>query len=142
LTSKQEAIVETANKTPTPRAAIIGAGVAGIVCANALQRSGFTATILEKSRGLGGRLAKRLRDNGVTFDHGAQYFTVRSQEFRRIVEQPVKQGCVDCWRPKRQETEPTGVVDWLIGVPTINALVKPLADGLDISLNREVANLW
>lgn len=129
----------TFTKSHAPRTAVIGAGVAGIACANALQGNGLRITVLEKSRGLGGRLATRRVDEGVTFDHGAQYFTARSPEFRRMAEQSIAQGCVDYWRPEHCETQPSAGRDWLIGVPTMNALIKPLAEGVDIRLNREVA---
>ena len=35
--------------------AVIGAGMAGLVCANALQQAGAAVTVFEKSRGVGGR---------------------------------------------------------------------------------------
>jgi len=39
--------------------AIVGAGVAGLLCARDLNRLGIACTVFEKSRGLGGRLARR-----------------------------------------------------------------------------------
>lgn len=53
--------------------AIIGAGMAGLAAARALQqrRPELVITVYEKSRGLGGRMATRRRD-GFRFDHGAQ----------------------------------------------------------------------
>ena len=52
--------------------AIIGAGVSGLAAAHTLQDAGYTVTVFEKSRGVGGRAATRKRD-GFIYDHGAQY---------------------------------------------------------------------
>ena len=39
--------------------AIIGVGMAGVVCARTLRQAGHTVTLFEKSRGLGGRRGAR-----------------------------------------------------------------------------------
>lgn len=51
---------------------IIGAGLSGLTLANLLSLKGQEALILEKSRGVGGRLATRRIDN-LGLDHGALY---------------------------------------------------------------------
>ncbi len=63
---------------------IIGAGVAGTAAATRLRRNGGDVLVLEKSRGLGGRAATRRWDDRPV-DHGAQFFTARSEEFRAQV---------------------------------------------------------
>lgn len=68
-----------------PRVAVIGAGIAGLSCARALQEAGVSVVVFEKSRSLGGRCATR-RWEGHVVDHGAQYFTVRSEEFRAVLD--------------------------------------------------------
>ncbi len=60
--------------------AIIGAGIAGLTAAFELTRRGLDCEVLEKSRALGGRMATRRHDD-CAFDHGAQFFTVRTPEF-------------------------------------------------------------
>ena len=65
--------------------AVIGAGIAGITCARTLAQAGHRVTVLEKSAGLGGRMATRSSAFG-TFDHGAQYFTVRDARFAKALE--------------------------------------------------------
>ena len=52
--------------------AIIGAGVSGLAAAHTLQDAGYSVTLYEKSRGVGGRAATCARD-GFTYDSGAQY---------------------------------------------------------------------
>ena len=52
--------------------AILGAGVSGLAAAHTLHDAGYTVTLFEKSRGVGGRAATRKRD-GFIYDQGAQY---------------------------------------------------------------------
>jgi renalase len=66
---------------------VVGAGISGLLAAKALKGEGWDVTVLDKGRGVGGRMATR-RVGGGTFDHGAQFFTVRDDRFS---------GLVDCW---------------------------------------------
>ncbi|MFN6068758.1 MAG: FAD-dependent oxidoreductase, partial [Pseudanabaena sp.] len=49
---------------------VIGAGMSGLICAQQLKQAGLDVTIVEKSAGLGGRMATR-RLQGTWVDHGA-----------------------------------------------------------------------
>ena len=60
--------------------AVIGAGLAGVAAARGLTERGARVTILEKSRGCGGRCATK-RWQGQVVDHGAQFFTLRDPRF-------------------------------------------------------------
>ena len=64
--------------------AIIGAGIAGVTAARTLVQAGHQVTLIEKSRGFGGRMSTRRSDFG-GFDHGAQYFTVRDPRFMKAL---------------------------------------------------------
>ncbi|GCE20316.1 NAD(P)/FAD-dependent oxidoreductase [Dictyobacter kobayashii] len=55
-----------------PSVAILGAGMSGLAAAHSFQDAGYTVTLFEKSRGVGGRAATRKRE-GFIYDHGAQY---------------------------------------------------------------------
>ena len=59
---------------------VVGAGISGLLAADELQREGWTVAVLDKSRGVGGRMTTRRVGEG-TFDHGAQFFTVRDNRF-------------------------------------------------------------
>ena len=69
----------------TKHIAIVGAGMAGVSCARTLMQAGHQVTLFEKSAGIGGRMATRSSPFG-TFDHGAQYFTVRDPRFAQALE--------------------------------------------------------
>lgn len=65
--------------------AVVGGGMAGVACARTLVQAGHRVTLIEKSRGFGGRMSTRRTTFG-GFDHGAQYFTVRDARFARALE--------------------------------------------------------
>ena len=75
---------------------IIGAGVSGLLCATELQRRGKRVCVLDKGRGLGGRMATR-RMAGGRLDHGAQFFTVRDAAFQRYVDEWLQAGVIREW---------------------------------------------
>lgn len=54
------------------RAAVVGAGIAGLSCAYALERAGFEVVVYEKEPRVGGRMASRTLD-GFVFDTGADH---------------------------------------------------------------------
>ena len=67
-----------------PSVAIIGAGIAGLSCADALTAEGWQVTLFDKGRKAGGRMASRRLETPhgeASFDFGAQYFTVRDAGF-------------------------------------------------------------
>ena len=66
--------------TASKHIAIVGAGIAAITCARTLVLAGHRVTVIEKSHTVGGRMSTRNSAFG-TFDHGAQYFTVRDPRF-------------------------------------------------------------
>lgn len=65
--------------------AIVGAGLAGLTAARELTAAGRSVVVVDKGRRPGGRCATRTLA-GATIDTGAQFFTVRSDEFRAEVE--------------------------------------------------------
>ena len=75
---------------------VIGAGVSGLSAARELHRDGRDVVVLEKSRGFGGRAASRTL-NGVRFDHGAQFVTVRDPRFAQQVDAWVSDGIMAVW---------------------------------------------
>jgi renalase len=75
---------------------IVGAGISGLLVANTLKLEGWTVTVLEKDRGVGGRMATRRLGEG-TFDHGTQFFTVRSKRFAGLVEGWLRAGVATEW---------------------------------------------
>lgn len=115
--------------TITTDVLIIGAGLAGLSAANDLQQAGFQVLVIDKGRGLGGRLAGR-RIGDATFDHGAQFMTAREPRFKAAVADWIAAGVAEQWYSS-YPGQPNGHPRYR-GVPTMTAVAKHLAIGLDI----------
>ncbi|MBM3386812.1 MAG: FAD-dependent oxidoreductase [Betaproteobacteria bacterium] len=133
----------------TPHIAIIGVGMAGIVCARTLRQAGHHVTLFEKNRDLGGRMATRHSPFG-TFDHGTQYFTVRDPRFELALNtvpglcRPWSANAVRVLDPIGRVIEaglPGGERHW-VATPGMNALVQawaePLLDDGNVRLESRV----
>lgn len=111
---------------------IVGAGIAGLLVARVLRDAGARVLVLEKSRGLGGRMAtKRVGD--AVFDTGAQYFTVSDPGFAARVAEWERAGVVAPW--------PGGDGKRFVGRPSITAVAKHLAEGIDAKRDHKVTAL-
>ena len=77
-------------------AIVVGAGMAGLCAARELVAAGRSVLVLDKGRGVGGRVATR-RLGSAVFDHGAQFFTVRGRAFGGIVAEAHAAGAVEEW---------------------------------------------
>jgi photolyase PhrII len=126
------------------RVAVIGAGLAGLSCARTLADHHLDVTVFEKSRGFGGRCATR-RDGSWSFDHGAQYFTVRDARLAPTIASWQQRGVIAPWQGALAvrdggEWQPakSGVRRW-VGVPGMSALGAHLAEGLDVQLRTHVS---
>jgi predicted NAD/FAD-dependent oxidoreductase len=116
--------------------------MAGLTAAHLL--SGVAeVVVLDKGRGVGGRLATR-RVGEATFDHGAQFITTHTDEFAVTVTQLVGSGVVAPWFSGR--IGPNGVIDpdghtRFRGAVSMNAVAKALAVGLDVRTASLVSSL-
>ncbi len=117
---------------------VIGAGMAGLIAAAELQRAGRRVLVLDKSRGVGGRLASR-RIDGATFDHGAQFITTRDPRFAAVLEQGRQDGAMEEWF-RGFAGAADGHARWR-GKPAMSAVAKHLALGLDLLLEMPVVAL-
>ena len=129
-----------------PHIGIIGAGISGLSCAARLNQAGMTVTLVDKARGPGGRISTR-RDGQRRFDHGAQYFTARSESFQQTVESWRLAGAVAPWTG-RFATWAAGVFThdeprstrW-VGAPRMSALPRYLAKDLDVRTAERITAL-
>lgn len=126
--------------------AVIGAGIAGLAAARTLADAGFGIQVYEKSRGSGGRAATRRLDR-FQFDHGAQYFTARSQQFRIQVARLLDVGSVAAWTPRifrltsDGTREPTADAERFVGVPGMSSLGRALAGDLSVTRGSRISTL-
>jgi renalase len=124
---------------------VIGAGLAGLACAERLAGAGQRVLVVDKARGVGGRLATR-RGEGVTFDHGAQYFTARDPRFSVTVGEWAERGLVAPWQARimafdGHSLSVSGPETRYVGLPGMNAICKAIAARLDVQCERRVVLL-
>jgi len=72
----------TAQTGKTKPVAVIGAGISGLSCAQALREAGVDTRVFENAPVVGGRCATRLWQ-GHLVDTGIQYFTAQTNEFKK-----------------------------------------------------------
>lgn len=108
---------------------IIGSGMAGLACARRLADAGLSPVVLDKGRGIGGRVAtRRLRD--LQFDHGVQYVNAHGADFAAVLRGLPVAG----WQDGTGRTHS-------VGVPGMSAVPKALGQGLDIRQGVQVTGL-
>ena len=117
---------------------VIGAGMAGLTAAADLQRAGCRVLVLEKGRGVGGRLASR-RIGEAAVDHGAQFITARTPRFAALLEDGRRAGAVEEWY-RSAGGGPDAHVRWR-GHPAMSAVAKYLARGIEARLEARVVAL-
>ena len=120
---------------------IIGGGISGLIAATVLQRQNRSVTVLDKGRGIGGRMATRRINDGDTegiFDYGTQYFSVKQPEFQTWVDDWLQQGIIKEW------CRGFGTDDGkprYCGVNGTRGIAKHLAQDLDVHTSSRVIKL-
>ena len=117
---------------------IIGAGLAGLSAANDLHQAGLKVLVVDKGRGLGGRLAGR-RIGDATFDHGAQFMTARDSRFKASVAEWIEAGVAEEWYSS-YPGHPNGHPRYR-GVPTMTAVAKYLATDMNVLRTTRVDSI-
>lgn len=122
--------------------------MAGMACARTLMQAGHSVRIFEKSRGAGGRMSTRRTEFG-SFDHGAQYFTVRDARFQQALD--TAPSLLKAWRAKTVQimdeagrvvaaAAPREDAHW-VPVPGMNALVRDWARPTTVHLQAQVMRI-
>ncbi|MHB2168542.1 NAD(P)/FAD-dependent oxidoreductase [Alsobacter sp. R-9] len=109
--------------------AVVGAGIAGLAAARRLADAGRPVVVVDKGRGLGGRMATR-RVEGFAFDHGAQFFRVRGPAMGAALASWSATGAAAPWFD-----------DAMVGLPGMTAPARAMAAGLDVRTGVTVSAL-
>jgi renalase len=107
---------------------IIGAGISGMTLAQRLRSKGLSVLILEKSKGVGGRMATR-RWNDQLFDHGAQHIRMNPKT-QSLLDQWSHENLLSPWQ-ENSFICPLG----------ISKLAKSMAAHLEIQLEKKVIHV-
>ncbi|MEP0754376.1 FAD-dependent oxidoreductase [Trichocoleus sp. Lan] len=132
--------------------AVIGAGIAGLTVAQQLHQAGYKVVVVDKSRGVGGRVATR-RLQGTCADHGLRYLEPQGQLTEKFIDVlRVKQsdfegkpGIVQAWTNPvcREPAKPnlSSIRPRYVAPMGMNAIAKFLATGLEMRLNQRVQEI-
>lgn len=126
--------------------AVLGAGLAGLTLASEMKNHA-EVTIFEKSHSIGGRMSTRISGNH-SFDHGAQYFSVKSTAFDDYLKPFKDAQIIQQWHPKIVEIDAdrrTTPIIWnqarYLATPGMRGLCEALADELDVKLSTKVTQI-
>lgn len=134
------------SKTEIRSIAIIGGGLAGLSCAQALKAQGHHVQIFEKSRGVGGRMSTRYFETWAC-DHGAQYFTATTPAFQRQVQVWQDVGAAALWKATITSFDangwqtPKASRERFVGTPSMTAPAKHLAKDHTIHFSTTIDQL-
>jgi predicted NAD/FAD-dependent oxidoreductase len=127
--------------------AIIGAGVAGLACAQQLHQSGYRVVVVEKSRGVGGRMATR-RLETTCADHGVRYLEAQGKFLPPLIEVLLQRGILQAWtddvyqlnstQPEITNESESSQINRYVAPAGMTAVAKFLAKDLEMWLNRRV----
>lgn len=114
-------------------AIVIGAGASGLQLAQGLRLAMKNVLVLEKSRGVGGRLATR-RTESCRFDHGAQFYKVAKHEDLHWDRLLVEDSIVQNWFVEQDS-------QYRVAAGGMTQIAKNWAKGLHILFEKKVLEI-
>jgi predicted NAD/FAD-dependent oxidoreductase len=127
------------NDMPPP-VLIVGAGMTGLTAAGALAREGVGVLVIDKGRAPGGRMATRTVGDA-RFDHGAQHFGARRDDFRRAVDDWLQSGVARPWFEAPNRNADGTANTRYCGAAGMRRIPELLAGGLTVRTGVAVAGL-
>jgi renalase len=124
---------------------IIGSGISGATIANSLNKK-YTVDVYDKAKGVGGRSSNKKFNKNESFDHGAQYISPKSIQFKRFIENLITQKIVKKWPGKHLFLNADKKEDKkhikIIGKKGNNAISKYLLKNIKCSFDNEVIKIF
>lgn len=122
--------------------AIIGAGVAGLTVGQQLRQAGYRVVVVEKSRGVGGRVATR-RLHNTCADHGLRYLEKKGEFLQGLVKILCDRQILQVWTDTIYQFSLDSQISTTcyIAPEGMSAVAKFLARGLEIWLNHKVESI-
>ena len=138
------------------RIAVVGAGIAGLAAARSLHDRGNDVKVFELAPLPGGRCGTtvitaielpRGLSGEVAFDHGAQYFTVRHDQFSMVAAEWERDRIISKWNGRIVSFDGEGWEDVdegtsrYVGTPGMSAIPAALARGLSIDYGHRIESI-
>ena len=76
---------------------VIGSGISGATIANLLNQK-HSVDLYDKARGPGGRSSFKRLDKKIGFDHGVQYISPKSDEFKKFTTKLLAKKILKSWK--------------------------------------------
>jgi len=124
---------------------IIGSGISGATIANSLSKK-YSVDVCDKAKGVGGRSSNKKHNKNESFDHGAQYISPKSIQFKIFIKDLITKNIVKNWSGKHvflntDKNEDKKHIK-IIGRNGNNAISKYLLKNINCSFNSEVIKIF
>jgi len=122
--------------------------MAGLTCARILHGRGVDVRVIDKARGVGGRMSTR-QEGELRFDHGAPCFTAHDAGFRAEVEDWTRRSIAARWNARFRvldqgqvrEFEELERIPHYVGIPTMSAICRGIAEGIEVVAGTRIESL-
>ncbi len=114
---------------------VIGAGMSGMAAAADLADGGLRVRVVDKGRGVGGRMATR-RIGEAVLDHGAQFVTARGERFQELLGAWEDDGVAEVWC-RGFADQADGHPRWR-GRDGMKVLPRQFGNGVEVGLRTRV----
>lgn len=123
---------------------VVGAGLGGLTVAGDLVRAGYRVLVLDKSRGVGGRVATR-RLEGQPMDHGCRFLQPLGALETALIQRGLAAGQIQPWPVAVYQLSKAGILSpeasptpYWIAPAGLNSLAKGLAQDLSVQTGSRV----
>ena len=123
---------------------VIGSGISGATIANLLSKKN-SVHLYDKARGPGGRSSFKRLNNSKGFDHGAQYISPKSIQFKKFISNLCKKKILKKWSGKhiflnKLKKENKNHVK-IIGCKGNNDIIKHLIKNINCNFQSELEKI-
>jgi len=124
---------------------IIGSGISGSTIASYLTKK-YSVDVYDKARGAGGRSSNKKFHKDESFDHGVQYISPKSIQFKKFINILIKKRIVKKWTGKHLFLNTDKKRDKnhikIIGNKGNNAISKYLLKNIQCTFNSELIKIY
>ena len=123
---------------------IIGSGISGATITNILSKK-YSVDIYDKARGVGGRSSNKKFNKNESFDHGVQYISPKSIQFKKFINNLIAKKIVKKWSGKHVFLNTNNKENKkhikIIGKKGNNSISKYLLKNIECNLNSELIKI-
>lgn len=130
----------TPNTSSIYDVAIVGAGIAGSLCANLLSKAGYTVCVFEKSRGTGGRAGSKRLNDEQSCDLGSPFIRSTQTSTQAILASLSEIGVTSLWPNQPLEGLNSGA-EYYVGTPKMSAVTRHWLETIPLISNTRIHHI-